>query len=293
VAAALAIAAVLVVRLRPRFAVAIATIAALSAAAYGLAAGIYSLHSFSTQAGYPAIKWRQQAWVDEQVHGRPVAILDYGSTGDALRPLWNEASNFNTSVVGSAVFDSLTYGCCGRLPQIYGLHQNAHDGSVRTTSWGVRQDAVPEYLLSIPHYVPYGLEVRKVASSTYTPTEIDLVRRVGPLRLTYSVFNASYDGYVRPHEPAVVRVFNPGGDASTCLQVTLRAPDGTTGVHDARLGGRRLRLDGVLLRKVSVPLQSWRGRPWQDVRIGSDARLVTPDGRKVSVKIESLRRTAC
>jgi hypothetical protein len=262
--------------------------------AYGLAAGIYAMHRFSTQAGYPTIKWSQQAWVDEHTHGKPVAILDYGSTGDVLRPWWNEASNFNTSIVGSAIFDSLTYGCCGRLPMAYIMNENARDGSVRPATLGVRHDSVPEYLLSIPHYVPYGLEVRKVASSTYTPTQIDLVRRVGPLRLTYSVFGASFDGYLTRRTPAIVRVFKPGiPGASTCLQVTLRTPDGTTGVHEARVGGHRVRLNGVLPRKVSVPLQPWRGRRWQDVRIASDAPLVTPDGRKVSVKIESLLRATC
>jgi hypothetical protein len=293
VATLVALAVVLVPRRRPRFALPVAAAAAVAVGGYGAAAAVYSMHQFSTQAGYPAIKWSQQAWVDERTGGRPVAILDYGSTGDVLRPWWNEVSNFNTSIVGSAVFDSLTYGCCGRLPQIYGLHQNVHTGAISTTTWGVRHDEVPQYLMSIPHYVPYGLEVRKIASSTYTPVEIDLVRRVGPLRLTYSVAHATYDGYLAQGKPATVRVFRPVSGAPTCLDVTIREPDGTTGVHVARVGGRRVRLDGVLPKLVSIKLGQWSGRRWQDISIRSQARLVAPDGRKVSAKLDGLVRKPC
>ena len=243
---------VLVARARPRLATGAAAIASVAVGIYGFGSGIYSMHKFSTLAGYPAIKWKQQAWVDENVHGEPVAILDYGaSRGDALRPWRDEVSNFNTSIVGTADFDQLSYGCCGRLPQIYVLHENARTGRVGMTSVGVRSDALPRYLMSIPGYVPYGLDFRKITSSTYTPVEIDLVRRAGPLALTYTASGFTYDGYLQTGKSASVRVFRPQASSEGCLTATLQEPDGTQGVHYATVGRQHVRRTACFRRTWS------------------------------------------
>lgn len=262
----------------------------ISAGAYGATSGVYAMRKFSAQVGIPGLRWEQQTWIDRATHGEHVAILDYDPLiSNAFRPLWNEAYVWNRSVIGTAYLDQLSYGCCPPEDEHWELHPDVDTGRVRLASYGAYGQgiALPRLLLWTPHFSTYGFETKVVAQSDYLPATVQLLRRTGPLRLSWSVAGTSPDGYVLG-SGARIRVFRPRAD---CMSVGLRAPAGFRGRRVIRVAGRRVVLRDEI--PTDIKLRVHRTGSVQDLALHGKRTTPVPDRFDAVAQIAALSRAPC
>jgi hypothetical protein len=209
VAVAGAVVVVLAARARPALAYA-AT--ALVVGGFGLVAGVYSMHQFSKQAGFPGLSFGQQAWVDRAVgNDADVELAPVGLDG-----VQSELTAFNRSLGNPG------------SPRRATLSVAPATGALRgAPRYLVVQDGV---------LMPIGVGGEQVALSTYLPVQARLLR-VAPRALWQLA------------SPRSVRVFATGAD--DCLTATLAQPPGTTARQRFTFGPARGVLAGAPLAVVA------------------------------------------
>jgi hypothetical protein len=185
---------------------------------YGLVAGVYSMSKFSSQAGFPNLTFRQQAWIDHAVGTR--ANVAFAPVG--LESVQNELIVFNRSL-GSTF-----------QPPRATLDVDQTTGAVT---------GLPRYLLVQDGLLtPYGFGGRTVAVSSYLPVQARLIQPAP--RALWQLTS-----------PRSVRAFATTDD--DCLGVTLVQPDGVIAHQRFEIGGARGTLTGSPLT-VSVRLPARR-----------------------------------
>jgi hypothetical protein len=204
-ATAAGVAAVVLARRRPALAYG-ATAAVV--AGYGLVAGVYSMHQFSKQAGYPNLTFAQQSWIDRAVG----ADADVALAPQGLAGVQGELVNFNRSL-GSPY-----------APRRAALTVDPATGALR---------AAPRYLVVQDGVLTtIGIGGEQVAASDYLPVQARLLR-VAP-RALWQITS-----------PRTVLVFATGQDE--CLTATLAQPSGTTARQRFAFGPARGVLSGAPL----------------------------------------------
>lgn len=232
------VAAVAAVVLGRRLPVATYAVGAAAIAAYGVAAGVYSMNAFSKQAGYPNIRFEQQAWIDRAVGtGADVALAPQGLEG-----VQRELAIFNRAL-GSPY-----------LPHRAALTVDARTG---------RLGGLPRYLLVQNGLTTtLGLTGDVVAASTYLPVTATLIRPAPLARWELTSARA-------------VRVF--ATTANDCLTATVAAPAGTTANARFMLASRRGVLQGAIPQAFVVTLPPGRAAFDVRLRGGGSAVLIALD----------------
>jgi hypothetical protein len=184
-----------------RRAIVLPALAAL-AGVWGAAAGIYAMHQFVQQAGYPNLSFSAQAWIDGNAGPGSKVFL----TGTGLENVQHELAVFNRSL-GSPY-----------VPRTYDL------ASADLAS-GRLPPGAPRWIVHAEGFQPIGVDGEVVASSTYLPQNGVLERLRAP-QLSYRVLSGS---------PFVVRIYGGG-----CASMIFQSPpgrrrwtiDGQSGVTD-------------------------------------------------------------
>jgi hypothetical protein len=215
VAVLVAVIATVAARARPAL---VLGLVAVAVGAYGAAGGLYAMKKFSTQAGYPTLRFEDQSWIDGRIGpGSKAALVGGGLAGEQM-----ELAVFNRSL-GSPyrprVFDPATADPdTGALP-------------AQTPSWLVLPDGLQLQ----------GVDGDVVASTSYLPVRALLLRVRQPARLSYWVLSAG--------NPFKIRAYGAG-----CLRITFQATPGRRAWSVGSIGERvRGTTDGT--RPVTVQRQ--------------------------------------
>lgn len=198
---------------------------------YDGAEGIYATRKFTQGVGGRTAAAR--SWVDRAVP----ANADVGALSEGLGessdyfPIWRDTQFWNTSVRIQAFFAQLGLGS---LPTPLGSDTRTlviHNGLLAVERpGGASAGLVPRYLL-VPRQGtnPVALDARTVAQSPSLP--VDLVRLNDPPRLLWRIAGTTLDGFLVPHQPAEITVYNDAATAPgrSCVSFSLIAPPGFAG----------------------------------------------------------------
>jgi hypothetical protein len=232
-------------------------------------AGTYVTKKFVDGAGMPEVTWEQRAFVDQLVGDRFVGALEFDPTfGGQLQPIWREITGFNRQIqetVGYGYQGTLV--CCGfdiRVARVWG---DLDTGRVRTVG------RIPQYMVWIPHYAPYGLDAEIVGGESYLPYPAQVLRLNGKPRVSYSVRGATPTGDIAQGRNVRFRVFASARRAPTrCLAVAIAAAQGYVGTpprrYEFRWGGRMRR--GKLItayNTIMLPIRPKASAPYEDVHL--------------------------
>jgi len=256
---ALGAAAVILVLLRPRRTIIVAATAALSV--YGLAAGIWAQDKFVTQAGLSQLSYTQQAWVDRAAPHEYVGIVDFDAEGNQpFFGTWRDVQIFNPQVRARVDFGrNSTLNCCVPAMRRATLRVDPATGLLRSSG------RMPDLLLTITTFLPYGLPWREVAASDYLPQRVSLGRLAGR-HVRYAWLRGDFAGHLGPSAPLVLRAYRPGPD--TCALAYVDAAAGPT----LRVGRRQLPLSRAADGALQWRLGRYGGRPAVDLAL----RAVVP-----------------
>jgi hypothetical protein len=176
------------------------------------------MHQFVQQAGFPALTYDQQAWIDGRAGPGAHAAL----AGAGLEGVQRELAVFNRSL-GSPY-----------APRTF------EPGSADVGTGLLAADA-PRWLVQSEGFQPVGVDADVVASSTYLPTRVLLRRLRSPGRLVYRVLSPG---------PFKVRVYGTG-----CMRISFQAPPGSAGSHPWRLVSPAGTARGILHGETSATVQ--------------------------------------
>jgi hypothetical protein len=167
-----------------------AVLAALAAGAcaWGAAAGIYAMHQFVKQAGYPNLSFKAQTWIDGRAGPASKAYI----TSSGLENVQRELAVFNRALGNP-------------------YRPRSYDLASADVASGALPAGAPRWIVHADGFQAQGIDGEVVAKTTYLP-QTAVLERVRSPRLVYRVLNSS---------PFTVRVYGAG-----CMRIAFQATPG-------------------------------------------------------------------